>query len=333
MSFFKDRSVLVVGGAGFIGSYLVELLAGDGAIVTVLDNLSRGRKDNLENVADSVRFVLGDARDPDVARATCAGQAVVMNLAAPVSGVEYSRTHHAEMLTETLLLNSSVISAAAAAGAERYLYCSSSCVYPDDATVPTPESEGWRGAPERDNEGYGWGKRMGEVQARYFAQQTAMKVAIARPFNGYGPREHPEEITRAHVVPALISRILDGENPLSVWGSGQQTRSFVHARDFAMGLKLVVEHYPTADPVNVGHNTETSIRELVDILLNVTGRELTVWFDLTKPEGARRKSADTSKLRDVTGFVPETDLRSGLVEMVDYLVRLRSSALPTGAER
>jgi GDP-L-fucose synthase len=317
--------VLVVGGAGFIGSYLVEYLAADGAEVTILDNLSRGSLDNIRGTHGDVQFVEGDARDPQLVAGACRGNEVVMNLAAPVSGVEYSRTHHAEMLSETLVINSTVIGAAAQAGIERYVYCSSSCVYPDDATVPTPETEGWTGTPERDNEGYGWGKRMGELQAQYYARDTEMAVAIVRPFNAYGPREAQEDLTRAHVIPAIISRVLAGEDPLIVWGSGEQTRSFVHARDFALGLKLVCEHHAKADPVNVGHSHETSIRDLVTLILEILGIERHVVFDRTRPEGAKRKSADTTKLREVTGFVPATPLREGLEEMIDYMGRLMRS--------
>ena len=324
MTYFANKHVLVVGGAGFIGSYLVEYLAADGAAVTVLDNLSRGSLDNIRGMPGDVQFVEGDARDPQLIAGACKGKDVVMNLAAPVSGVEYSRTHHAEMLSQTLLINSTVIGAAAQAGTERYVYCSSSCVYPDDATVPTPETEGWTGTPERDNEGYGWGKRLGELQAQYYARETGMAVAIGRPFNAYGPREASEDLARAHVVPAILARVLAGEDPLIVWGTGEQTRSFVHARDFALGLKLVCEHHAKADPVNVGHSHETSIRDLVTLILEILGIERDVVFDRTRPEGARRKSADTSKLLEVTGFVPSTPLREGLEEMIGYMARLKT---------
>jgi nucleoside-diphosphate-sugar epimerase len=327
VSYFAGKKVLVAGGAGFIGSYLVEYLVADGASVTVADNLSRGRVENLHHVRDDIRFQRVDLRESDATRSVCRGKDVVMNLAAPIAGVEYSRTHHAEMLTETLLLSANTLEAARRADVPRYLYCSSSCVYPDDAIIPTPESEVERNEPESQNQGYGWGKRMGERQAQYYARDYGMQIAIGRPFNAYGAREYPEEIEKAHVIPAILSRILNREEPLVIWGSGNQTRSFVHARDFALGLKLLTEHYAEADPVNVGHDHETSIRDLVGLLLEITGRRPRVVFDTTRPEGAQRKSADVTKLMRATGFVPSTSLAEGLVEMVEFFHNQRSVAL------
>jgi nucleoside-diphosphate-sugar epimerase len=120
-------------------------------------------------------------------------------------------------------------------------------------------------------------------------------------------------------MPALIEKILSGNDPVVVWGSGNQTRSFVHGKDFAMGLKLITEHYAVADPVNVGHDRETSIRELAQRILKITGSNSELVFDTTKPEGATRKSADVTKLREVTGgFTPQITLDEGLEEMINY---------------
>ncbi len=331
MGYFEGKRVLVAGGAGFIGSYLVELLIADGARVTVADNLARGRLTNLDAVRSEVEFKLVDLRDRQGAADACRDQEIVMHLAAPISGVEYSMTHHGYMLSETLLINTNVIEGARLAGASRFLYCSSSCVYPDDAVVPTPESEAERGSPERANEGYGWGKRIGELQAKYYAHEYGMEVAIGRPFNAFGAREHPEAIGRAHVIPAILSRILRGEDPLVIWGSGNQTRSFVHARDFALSLKLITEHYANADAVNVGHDRETTIRDLVELLLEITGRRPRIVFDTSRPEGALRKAADVTKLVRVTSFVPPTTLLDGLEEMVRFFAeRLPPGEPPEG---
>lgn len=308
----------MAGGAGFIGSYLVELLLVDGARVTVADNFSRGNIENLLAVRDDIRLVEVDLREPVESLRACSGQEVVMNLAAPIAGVEFSRTHHGMMLTDTVLLAATVLEAARKSDVGRYLFCSSSCVYPDDAVVPTPEPEAYRDGPESANAGYGWGKRIGELQALYYADEYGIEMAIGRPFNSFGSREYPEDIKRAHVIPAIISRLLDGETPLVIWGSGNQTRSFVHARDTALGLKLIAEKGVGAGPINVGHDEETSMRDLATLLLEVTGKEREIFFDTSKPEGAPRKSADVTKLRELTNFVPSTPLRQGLDEMVEF---------------
>jgi nucleoside-diphosphate-sugar epimerase len=316
--YWKGKKVLVTGGAGFIGSYLVEILVNKYADVTVADNLSRGRIENLSQVIDQIRFKNVDLRYLDRCEEICWGQDVVMNLACPAYGVEYSMNHHGEMLTDTILIGFNMLEAARRKGVKRFLVVSSSCVYPDDANVPTKEDEGWKGEPEGVNRGYGWGKRLLELQGQYYAKEYEMEVAIARPFNAYGPRE-PLEGEKAHVMPALICKVLEGQDPLIVWGSGNQTRSFVHGKDFAEGLKLITEFYPGAVPVNLGHDRETTIRELVQKILKYTGSNSRLLFDKNKPEGATRKSADVSKLRSVTkGFYPRITLEEGLSEMIDY---------------
>jgi nucleoside-diphosphate-sugar epimerase len=316
-SFWKSKNVLLAGGAGAIGSYLVELLVDDGAVVSVADNLSRGRLENLTEVLDRITFTKADLRYLDQCEKLCEGQDVVMNLAAPVFGVEYSMCHNGEMLTDCVLIGFNLLEAARRKAVKRFLVVSSSCVYPDDAGVPTKEDEGWRGFPDSSNEGYGWAKRMVELQGQYYAREYGMEIAIARPFNGYGRRE-PLEDVKAHVMPALIRKVLDGNDPVVVWGSGNQTRSFVHYRDLAMGLKLLTERYAVADPVNVGHDRETTIRELIERILATTSRQPQLLFDKSKPEGPVRKSADVTKLKQVTGgFAPQTTLDEGLSEMID----------------
>jgi nucleoside-diphosphate-sugar epimerase len=328
MGFWENKKVLIAGGAGFIGSYLTELMVAANARVTVADDLSRGSEDNLAAVASKIRFVKVDLKNMEGCEQVCAGQDMVMNLAAPAFGVEYSMAHHGEMLTETTLIGFTLLEAARRQGVRRFLVVSSSCVYPDDAGIPTKEDEGWRGEPETINAGYGWGKRMIELQARYYAREYAMDIAIARPFNAYGPRERLEG-DKAHVMPALIGKALRGDDPIVVWGSGDQTRSFVHGRDFARGLMLIAEHYAVADPVNLGHDRETSIRELAERILILSGAKSKLIFDRTKPEGATRKSADVSKLKAVThGFVPQTTLDQGLDDMISYFRNLSGRRAP-----
>ena len=321
-SFWEGKNVLVTGGAGFIGSHLVDLLADDKAHVTVADDLSRGRLENLTQSMGRIRFREVDLRYLDRCEEVSCGQDVIMNLASPTFGVEYSMTHHAEMLTGTVMIGFNMLEAARRQGAKRFLVVSSSCVYSDEAEIPTREEESRHGHPETINQGYGWGKRLLELQGQYYAKEYGMEVAIARPFNAYGPRE-PLETEKAHVMPALIRKVLEGQDPVVVWGSGNQTRSFVHGKDFAYGLKLITEHYATADPVNLGHDRETTIRELIRKICAVAGANPRVVFDTTKPEGAARKSADVTKLREVThGFSPRITLEEGLSEMIEYFRRI-----------
>src|SRR5437764_257800 len=189
MSFWRNRRVLITGGAGFIGSHLAEYLVEDGAQVTIADNLEHGRLDNLAAIQGDIRFLRLDLRDPAHCLEACRGQEVVLNLAAKVTGIEYNRTHQREMFEQNMLLQQHPLHAAAECGVGRFLQTSTACIYPHDAIVPTPESEGFRGTPEPTNGGYGWAKRMGERLAEYYAAETDMEVSIVRPFNAYGPRD------------------------------------------------------------------------------------------------------------------------------------------------
>lgn len=318
MSFWKGKRVLVTGGAGFIGSYLVELLVEQQANVYVVDNLERGQLENLRSCWDDIAFMRGDLRDPALCREVTAHKDVVMNLAAKVTGIEYNRYHHGDMFTSNILINTNVLEAARLNGVKRYLAVSTACIYPHDSKVPTPESEGGRGSPEPTNEGYGWAKRMAEQQAIYYAQEYGMEIAIARPFNAYGPRDYFDEAT-SHVIPALIRRVLDGDDPVVVWGSGNQTRAFVHAQDIARGMMLLTEKYPAADPVNIGHDKESSIRELLALILRLTGKKANVVFDTSRPDGYPRRAADVTKLRTVTGgFVPSIPLDEGIAQTIEW---------------
>ncbi|GAI46164.1 unnamed protein product, partial [marine sediment metagenome] len=263
-------------------------------------------------VIDQIRFVKTDLCVAENCVNVSKDQEIVLNLAARVTGIEYNRTHQAEMFEHNMLLQQLPLRAAHEVGVKRFIQVSTACIYPHDAIVPTPESEGTRGTPEPTNEGYGWSKRMGERLAEYYAQETDMEIGIVRPFNAYGPRDY-YDVKTSHVIPALIKKVLDGDDPVVVWGSGNQTRVFVHAKDFAHGIKLLAEKYPYSDPVNVGHDDEISIKDLLAKILELTGLKRNVYYDTSMPEGYPRRAADTTKLKKVTGgFVPSISVEEGL---------------------
>jgi len=315
---WRLRSTLVTGGCGFLGSYLVEELVDAGASVTVVDNLQTGTLENIASVRDQIVFVRADLRDRTVCEKVCAGFDTVMNLAGLAYGVEYSMKHHGEMLYNNLAIQTHMLEAARVSGVKRFLVVSSSCVYPDDAPIPTPELEVVRGLPEHVNEGYGWAKRIAELQAEYYHREYGMDIAICRPFNPYGGR-YRWAAEKSHVIPTLVKRILDGENPLAVWGSGKQRRNFLHARDTVQLMMLITERYPCARAVNIGYDHDTSIEELVSLISEVSGKHPDVIFDVSKPEGKFRKCADPTLLLEITGnYQPRINLRLGITEMVEW---------------
>lgn len=316
--YWKDKKVLVTGGCGMVGSYVTEYLAGAGAQVRVADNLQRGSLEFIQSVSDRIEFCREDLLDFEACQKVCDGQEIVMNLVAKVTGIEYNRTHQTEMFETNFMLQRNVIHAAADAGVKRFLQVSTACVYPHDAAVPTPESEGRRGEPEPTNGGYGWAKRMGERLAEFYTRETGMECVIARPFNAYGPRDNFDE-AESHVIPALIHRILRGDDPVEIWGSGNQKRVFVHSRDIALGMILLTEKAPPAEAVNIGHDKMMTIKELFDTLCRILEKSPKVFYDTSKPEGYAARAADTVKLRLLTGFVPQTSLEEGIQEMVEWL--------------
>jgi nucleoside-diphosphate-sugar epimerase len=317
----KDARILVGGGCGFVGSYLVPVLVARGAGVTVVDNLQNGTLAALAGVHDRVRFVEGDLGDRATCDAVLAGQDLFVNLAARASGVGFSRTHHGEMLVDNVLCGLVPLDAARRAGVPRVVVISTSCVYPDDVPVPTPELDAFTGWPERVNEGYGWAKRIQELAANYYAVEYGMPVTIVRPFNLYGANYPWRSVETAHVIPSLVKRVLDGEDPVVVWGSGEQRRNFLHGRDGAELLARIVESGFTG-AVNLGYEEDVRIADLVALICDVAGRRPRVVFDTSRPDGQARKSADASRLREVTGgYVPRVSLRQGIEEMVEWYGR------------
>lgn len=316
-SFWKQKRVLITGGTGFIGSHVVEKLVSLGAKVTVLDRIRNGQIKHIPHLKGTVKFIQGDCADPKVALHACKNQQIIMNLAARVGGIAFNRAHQGTMLYNNLTIESTMIEAARKADAERFLVISSACVYPHDAKIPTPETEGFRGEPEQTNGGYGWAKRMAEKLGEYYAQEFGMKVGIVRPYNAYGPRDHFDP-TSSHVIPALIKRIMDGENPVVVWGSGKQTRAFLYVEDLTDGMIAAIEKYPTPDPVNLGTDEEVSIADLVKKIIRISGKKSSVRFDCTKPDGSPRRNSDNTKAKEKLGFKAATPLDAGLKRTIDY---------------
>ena len=312
-NFWEGKRVLVTGGTGFIGSHLAELLLKQNAKVTVAS--SNDNRKFLQGL--NINFVKANLEKIEDCKEACKDQDIIMNAAASVGGIEHNMKHPGTIYMKNILINTNMLEAARLNNAERYLVTSSACVYKRHCTIPTPETEGYDDWPEPTNDGYGWSKRMAEIQGQLYAREFGMKIAIARPYNAYGPRDNFEEKT-SHVIPALIKRVLDGENPLNVWGSGNQTRSFLYATDFARGLMETTEKYAVADPLNIGADEETTIKELVEIIIKHSGKDTKVIFDTTKPEGQPRRKCDTRKTFEKIGFKAEMTLDEGIKETIKW---------------
>jgi GDP-L-fucose synthase len=322
MPYWPGRSVLVTGGAGFIGSHLVELLVAAGARVRVMGRLQKGSLDNLAAVRDRVELLPGDVTDLAAARRAAQGQDVVMHLAAKLTGIAYNVGHSGDMFYQNALVNLQMMEAARLEGVERYLCVSSACVYRRTAPVPTPEDQGFVGDPEPTNFGYGWSKRLAEVQARAYAMQYPMQVAIVRPYNAYGPRDDFAWAT-SHVIPATIRKVLEHDKVV-VWGDGSQLRTFVHARDVARGMMLAVEHHPRPEPINLSSDELVSIRDLVLTVRRLAGRDVPVEFDTGQPSGQAVRQADLTLARRLLSYEAQVSLEDGLRETIDWYLAVGS---------
>jgi len=317
MRFWRDRTVVVTGGCGFVGSFLTEFLLAAGARVRVADLQPEGCRRFLAHCRDDFDYVHGDLRDPAFARRAVAGSDIVMHLAAVVGGVGYNIAHAADLLYDNSLMALQIMEAAVREHVGRVLLTSSACVYPRHCTIPTPETDGFVDVPEPTNLGYGWSKRFTEVIGACYRDQHQIEVALARPYNCYGPRDDFRWET-SHVIAALVRKAVEGWNPLIVWGDGSQSRSFLYVEDFARGLMAVTERYAQCDPVNVGANEEVSIKTLVETIVALAGTDVAIQYDTTKPAGQPRRCCDTTKLTAAVGFAPATSLRDGLRRTIEW---------------
>jgi GDP-L-fucose synthase len=315
-NFWKSKKVLVTGGTGFIGSHLVNRLIELGAQVTLIT-----RNENAQFLFKKCRVIIGDCRNSDVAKEACNNQEIVFHLAARVAGIEFNRLHPDIMYHDNIDITTSVVEAARVCKVARFLMVSSACVYPHNAIIPTPENEGMRDEPEETNSGYGWAKRNSELLAMLYAKEYGMKIGIIRPYNAYGPGDHFNNLD-SHVIPSLICRINSGEDPLIVWGSGKQTRSFLYVEDLAEGMIKAIERYPKPDPLNLGSNEEISIRDLVSLICRISGKNPKIVFDTTKPDGSPRRKSDNRKAEELIKFKAGTDLITGIAKTIEWYKKI-----------
>ena len=310
----------VTGGAGLIGSCVAERLAGAGVHVVVVDDFSKGQRANLEAIADRIEVREGNLEDPTFAEHALAGADTVYHLASRAYGVAYGAGHHLDILHHNERITNSVLAACARHRVGRFMATSSSCVYDDGGPDTVPELPLFDGEPEMVNWGYGWAKRFLEQKTLIHARETGMVATIVRPFNIYGER-YRWVGQYSQAIPMLVKRVMDGEDPVVIWGSGQQRRSYVHAEDCAAMMIALVEA-GHAGAVNVGTEKTIAILDLVRLICRAAGVSPKLETDRSKPEGRFVKSADMSLFETIVpGFQLTVALDDGIGRMIDWYHR------------
>jgi GDP-L-fucose synthase len=300
---WRARAVTLTGGRGFLGGAVARLLGELGAEVRIVSSAEH------------------DLRDPDAARDALAGSDVVIHCAASVGGIGFNRANPAPQLRENLLIDLNVIEAARSAGAAKLVIAGSVCAYPKRTPVPFREVEVWNGYPEETNGPYGIAKRVGQELAATYRRQYGLDAVVPLLANLYGPGDHFAE-DRSHVIPALIRRFIEagerGDRTVEVWGTGRASREFLYVEDAARAMLLAAERLDTAEPVNVGTGSETTIRELAETIRELTGFEGEINWDASKPDGQPARRLDVTRARRLIGFEAEVGLAQGLRQTVAW---------------
>ena len=315
---WMGQPVLVTGGASFIGSHLVDALVEKGASVTVVDDLSSGRLENLQPhlERDAIRFIEADLRRQDEAEAATAGQACIFHLAADHGGRGYIETHEAAC-AGNLMLDGLVFDAAIQNGVERLVYASSGCVYPKilqgDPSKIVNLSEALVGPPFDADGIYGWAKLMGEKVLNTYAQEHGLKAVSCRYFTAYGPRA-----TENHAVMAMIARAFVKQDPFEVWGTGEQLRNWTYVSDIVEGTLEAAIHADPGEALNIGTMEGTRVMDAVEMVLARTGHAPEIVTRPDMPTGPYYRIADNSRLASLSGWRPRVSFAEGLERTMDW---------------
>jgi GDP-L-fucose synthase len=306
MGYFTNRHVLITGGAGFLGSYVVEKLRQRGSMNIFVP---RSRDYDLVD-QEAVKRLYHDAR-PDI----------VIHLAAAVGGIGANRANPGSFFYKNLMMGVQMMEQGRLHGVEKFVAIGTVCAYPKYTPVPFKEENLWEGYPEETNAPYGLAKKMLLVQAKAYREQYGFNAIYLLPVNLYGPGDNfnPDS---SHVIPALIKKCVDAmaknETSIEVWGTGKATREFLYVEDAAEGILLATERYDRPSPVNLGAGFEISIRDLVSSIVDLTGFRGEVVYDETNPDGQPRRMLDTTKAGKYFGFKAKTPFEEGLKRTIAW---------------
>lgn len=311
MSFWTDKRIVVTGGAGFLGSYLVQKLH------------ERGCKDVF--VPRSKDYDLRD-RDAIVRLYSDAQPSLVIHLAAVVGGIGANRANPGQFFYDNAIMGLQVLEYARQLGVEKFVAIGTICAYPKFTPIPFREDDLWNGYPEETNAPYGLAKKMMLVQAQSYRAQYGFNAIYLLPVNLYGPRDN-FNLATGHVIPALIRKYAEakesGRHEIVLWGDGSPTREFLYVEDAAEAILLATEHYDGSEPVNLGTGEEITIRDLATMIAAELGYTGEIVWDRTKPNGQPRRCVDVSRAQQMFGFRAAHSLREGIAKTIAWFMAHR----------
>ena len=312
MGFWKNKRVLLTGGAGFLGSHLVERLEESGCQRMFV---SRSKDYNLVEM-EAVKRVYQDSR-PDV----------VIHLAARVGGIGANRANPGRFFYDNLMMGVQMMEQGRQFGVEKFVALGTVCAYPKFTPVPFQEEDLWNGYPEETNAPYGLAKKMLLVQSQAYRQQYGFNSIFLLLVNLYGPRDNFDPQS-SHVIPALIKKCFDAignkEDEIMVWGDGTPTREFLYVEDAAEAILLASERYNKSEPVNIGAGFEISIKDLVRLIARLSGFQGRIIWDKTRPNGQPRRRLNIAKAEKEFGFKARTSFQEGLKKTIEWYRQVKN---------
>ncbi|MBM4312883.1 MAG: GDP-L-fucose synthase [Deltaproteobacteria bacterium] len=302
----KKKRITITGGRGFLGKHLIRAFEGRGyeqLLVADLPEYNLIRPEDIRRLYDEQR--------PDI----------VIHLAAKVGGIGFNQENPGSLFYENIMMGVQLLHEGFLRKLGKFVALGTICAYPKFAPVPFKEEDLWNGYPEETNAPYGLAKKMMLVQSQSYRQQYGFNSIFLLPVNLYGPGDNFDPRS-SHVIPALIKKCVDaverGDEEIVVWGTGAATREFFYVEDAAEAIVLATEKYDKSDPVNIGAGFEISIRDLVALIVELTGFRGRIVWDSTKPDGQPRRMLDTARAFDEFGFRARTDFRAGLTKTIDW---------------
>lgn len=318
MTDWGNQTVLVTGGAGFIGSFLTEELNSRGADVVVADNFSKGH-DKLEHIADDVEIRPVDLTTHKGCIEATERVDHVFHLAASVGGIHYIQRENIGGLTPSVLMNQHMLEAARINDIDRFLFASSACIYRQEHDDLNKFSED-QAIPANPHSTYGWAKILGEVACDAYHEDSEVQTSSVRIFNAYGPRENLDPDS-SHVIPSLCRKAIEAEDgdSIELFGDGTQERGFIYVTDLVDGMIETMEKKSDGEPINLGNSKEVvSMNELAEKIIEISGKDLSIEHDLSMPTGTDKYAADMTKMKAELDWEPSVKLEDGLERVYEW---------------